>query len=180
MDVTPVPSLAPEASATSSPPASADQPCSTASYAEVTQELFPSETLTESSRTRAPPSPGKERPAAKKSTTPPSATPSPLPQRPDNPFLNSFVKVITKSCTARTRLMTKINGDVFYNWRALHLQHTYDNLADVDPRALIMRNSNAREQECWRALHGMVRQDAFADLLRYCDTLRKEHPKLFD
>ena len=179
MDTSPSP--ASEESVPPSPPASAENmPSASASYAEVTQELFPSAPSAEASRKRAPPSPGKERPAAKKSTSPPSATPSPLPQRPDNPFLNCFMKAINKSGPNRVRLMTKVNGDVFYNWRALHFQHTYGNIADVDPRATIMRQRNTREQECWRELHGTVRKDAFADLLRYCDNLRKEHPKLFD
>ena len=116
----------------------------------------------------------------KKSTTPTSATPSPLPQRPDNPFLNCFIKAITKSGPSRTPLMTKVNGDVFYKWRALHFQHTYGNITEVHPQATVMRQLNSREKECWGELEGMVRQDAFADLLRHCNTLRQEHPKLFD
>lgn len=82
----------------------------------------------------------------KKFTTPPSATPSPLPQRPDDPFLNSFMKAITKSGMAHTHLMTKVNGVIFYNWRALHFQHSYRNITVVDPRAPVMRQSNARNR----------------------------------
>ena len=54
-----------------------------------------------------------------KNSTQLSPTP-PLPQRPENPFLACFIKALTKSGSSRTRLMTKVTGEVYYNFRALH------------------------------------------------------------
>ena len=119
LSATPDTSTSSNSSATQATPASQATP--SASYAEaanVTQEVFTA-SPTEPSRKHAPLSPAKgERPAAKKSTQPSPAPP--LPQRPKNPFLACFMKALTKSGSSRTRVMTKVAGEVYYNFRALH------------------------------------------------------------
>lgn len=179
MDTEPTPSSAdteqPASDTPSQPSSAVSSPPAT--YAAVTQELFSAPPSVENSRKRAPPSPAKDdKPAAKKAT---SSTTSTSPTSTDNPYLSSFLRAITKSGPSRVRLMGKISGDVFYHWRALHFQHTYGNLAELDPRAPILRQLNEPEKEHWGKLAGSVRQDAFADLLSHCERLRKGHPLLF-
>ena len=75
--------------------------------------------------------------------------------------------------------MTKVTGEVYYNFRALHFQHTYGNIKEMDENTAIMRQINSPEKERWSELDGIVRQDAFADLVKPCETLRKSDPNLF-
>ena len=96
-----------------------------ASYAveaHATQELFSDPPPTEPSCKRAPSSPAKgDKPAAKKSTITAAqpATPN------DIPFFLSLMKAISKWGQTRTRLMSRISGDLFYHWQALHVQSKY-------------------------------------------------------
>ena len=145
---TPKPNTPPTSS--NSPDTQATQATSSASYAEAahtTQELF-TDPLTEPSSKRAPSSPAKgDRPVAQKSMQPPPAPP--LPQHAENLFLTCLIKALTKSGLSCTCLMMKVNGDVFYNFCALHLQHTYRNLKQMDGRAAIMRQLSSPEKERW-------------------------------
>ena len=75
--------------------------------------------------------------------------------------------------------MAKVNGDGFYKFRALHFQHTYGNLNEMDANTAIMRQISGPEKERWGELAGTIRQDAFAELVQHCETLRQSDPTLF-
>ena len=99
MDTKTMPSFAntPEtASNTASQPTSPDTtPSPSATYAAVTQELFPDPSSADNSRKRTPPSFAKgDKPAAKKATSATTCTSS---SGKDNPYLTSFMRALTKT-----------------------------------------------------------------------------------
>ena len=57
------------------------------------------------------------------------------------------MKALNKSGSSRTLLMAKVNGDVFYNFRALHFQHTYGNLKEMEANTAIMRQISGPEKD---------------------------------
>ena len=121
----------------SQPPSTSETPPETApasqtstlpaSYAAVTQTLFPDSGTPSISRKRAPPSPAKEdKPASKKQPA----------QVTESPFVRQFTRAMQKSGAERSKLIKAMSGSDFYLSRALFLEHTHGNYSDMGSRAL--------------------------------------------
>ena len=155
----------------SSPSNSSDTSTPTSYANAASPSLFSEEQDTvELSRKRPPSSPVKEdKPAAKKSSV--SAR--------NAAFEKSFLQALKERGPARTKLVQQMDGDSFYTLRSLYLQHISGNLCDADPRAVSRFGVNEREKGKWQALHGTLKQDAFARLMTTCEDLRRDKPDLF-
>ena len=156
---------------------SASQPLSYAQITDSSQDLSPSSASRDlfetspSSRKRPPSSPVK------------SDNPEPKKQRassanirdPAFKFLYTAAKQAGTECK---KLMTTIPGPQYYRCRAIHLQHRYGNLADLDLQSPARRNLNDKELDAWADLHRTIAQDALAELIKMSQQLSREHPEL--
>ena len=75
--------------------------------------------------------------------------------------------------------MQKVDGECFYTMRSLYLQHELGDIRKLDSPTLGRLNVNTKEQEKWRALVGVIPQDAYARLIISYEELCKAQPDLF-
>lgn len=75
--------------------------------------------------------------------------------------------------------MSKVSGQEYYRARAYHLQCKHGNYADLDLSSAARRGLNDREIDAWEDLHRLLPQDAFAELVKISEDLRRQHPGLF-
>ena len=75
--------------------------------------------------------------------------------------------------------MSKIPGPEYYRARGHYLQYKYGNFADLELRSAARRGLNDHETDAWEDLHGLISQDAFAELVKISEALRQQHPGLF-
>ena len=133
------------------------------SLSTATRELF-------ESRKRPPPSPDKENPAPKEKRGDASTTPQ---------SIREFLRALKKAGAERSQLMSKIPGPEYYSARAYYLQYKHGNFADLELRSAARRGLNDKETDAWEDLHGLLSQDAFAELVKISEALRQQHPGLF-
>ena len=93
--------------------------------------------------------------------------------------LKRFMGAKRQSGPDRTKLMKAMDGSTFYKCRGLFFQHSQGDMSAVDSRALQSLHINAKEEHEWSALAGMLKQDAYTDLIRVWESLRREKPDLF-
>lgn len=159
-------------------------------FAEITAtpELFSEDSLSVDSRKRPPSSPAKDDPAAKKAShttkQPTASAAHPLQSSDDNspresPFLKTFMRAIKKPGTERSRLMNAMSGPTYYKCRGLFLQYTHGNHSDADLKSLSVKNLNDKELDAWSACHRTLSIDAYGELLKICEELRRVNPALF-
>jgi len=158
-------------------------------FAEITAtpELFSEDSLSVDSRKRPPSSPAKDDPAAKKAshtTKQPTASAAHPLQSDDNspresPFLKTFMRAIKKPGNERSRLMNAMSGPTYYKCRGLFLQYTHGNHSDADLKSLSVKNLNDKELDAWSAHHRTLSMDAYGELIKICEELRRVNPALF-
>ena len=92
--------------------------------------------------------------------------------------IRGFLRALKKEGAERSQLMSKIPGPEYYRARAHYLQYKYGNFADLELRSAARRGLNDHETDAWEDLHGLISQDAFAELVKISESLRQQHPGL--
>ena len=84
-----------------------------------------------------------------------------------------FNTAMKEKGAARSELIKAIPAAKYYRCRALYLQHKYGDFTKTTAKN--KKHANDVEQEHWKSLAGFIQQDAYAELLRVFDELRRAY-----
>ena len=107
---------------------------------------------------------GNASPTSAKATPKPDKSAIPTPKKPSTaPGLKRFMSALRTAGEPRSALMRTVPGDMYYRCRGYFLQHAHGDFTAEKAKKHGARND--KETTTWGALHGTIKQDAFAGLL---------------